>query len=184
MIHAIFARYLAGASAIALMAGAAFSPIAAQSQQMSSTAKTVKQIDTECGAIQNAIMALHPIHVGFVSNHWKVYSDADYTVAEHSHKSLTLVDAWKQGKSYAWIQAHTFSTTGEQHATQLCFRQSDGTLERARQASSSANLNSASVQQAYFASNGTIIQKSSAFVENDPVLAKKITALPFYNVLP
>jgi hypothetical protein len=71
-----------------------------------------------------------------------------------------------------------------QRATQLCFRQSDGTLERARQATTVPSLAAAGAEQAYYASNGKLIQKTTLFEQNDPMLAKKIAALPFFAVLP
>ncbi len=42
----------------------------------------------------------------------------------------------------------------------------------------------ASAQEAYFASDGTLIAKVGAFEVNDPVIAKTVQALPFYSVLP
>jgi hypothetical protein len=95
-----------------------------------------------------------------------------------------LADVYKQGSNYAWVSAHSFDASGKQRATQLCFRQSDGTLERARQATTVPDLAAAAAQQAYFASDGALIQKTTLFEENDPQLAKKIEALPFYSVLP
>ena len=147
-------------------------------------ASAIGQIDTECNAIQNAVMALHPIHVADQSGTWVVLSDADFAVAEKVGASIVLADVYKQGSSYAWVAAHSFDASRKQRATQLCFRQSGGTLERARQATAVPDLAAASVQQAYFASDGTLIQKAALFEENDPQLAKKIEALPFYSVLP
>jgi hypothetical protein len=147
-------------------------------------ASAIGQIDTECDAIQDAVMALHPIHVGYQSGAWVVLSDADFAVAEKVSASIVLADVYKQGAKYAWVAVHSFDVSGKQRATQLCFRQSDGTLERARQATTVPNLAAASAQQAYFASDGTLIQKTALFQENDPQLAITIKALPFYSVLP
>jgi hypothetical protein len=147
-------------------------------------AASISQIDTECGAIQNAIMALKPIHVALVNSKWKVLSDQDYAVAERTNSSITLADVWKQGSSYAWVHSHTIDSKGNQRATQLCFRQADGTLERARQATTVPELDAAAAKQAYYASDGSIIQKTSIFEVNDPAIAKKIAELPFYSVLP
>ncbi|MGB8909027.1 MAG: hypothetical protein WCC84_09790 [Candidatus Cybelea sp.] len=147
-------------------------------------ASPIGQIDTECNAIQNAVMALYPIHVAYQSGTWVVLSDADFAVAEKVGASIMLADVYKQGSNYAWVAAHSFDASGKQRATQLCFRQSDGTLERARQATTVPDLGAVSAQQAYFASDGTLIQKTALFEENDPQLAKKIEALPFYSVLP
>jgi ligand-binding SRPBCC domain-containing protein len=162
-----------------LLAVAAFAATAT-----SRAADSIKQIDTECNAIQDAVMALHPIHVAYRSGNWIVLSDADYTVAERTKASVTFADVYKQGSKYAWVHAHSFTSTGKQRATQLCFRQSNGTLERARQAATVPNLAAASAQQAYYTSSGKLIQKTAIFEENDPMLAKTIQALPFYNVLP
>jgi len=145
---------------------------------------SVKEIDTECNAIQNAVMALQPIHVGLVSSKWVVLSDADYTAAQQQNASALFADVYKQGANFAWVHSHSADSKGNQRATQLCFRQSDGSLERARQATTIADLSGASAQQAYFASDGTVIQKTSLFEINDPAIAKTIKSLPFYAVLP
>jgi hypothetical protein len=153
-------------------------PVAAQS------ANSIKQINAECNAIQDAIMAFHPVHLALLNSKWKVLSTGDYTVAERTHTSVTFVDAWKQGNNYAWIHAHSFDASGNQRATQLCFRQSDGTLERARQATTLSGLGAASAQVAYFSSSGKVLSKTSLFVVNDPAIAKRVSALPYYSQLP
>jgi len=172
---------LAAVATVLVFAGAVVleEPVSAQT-----TSDTIKQINTECNAIQDAILALHPIHVAFRSGKWDVLSDADYTVAMQTKASITFADVYRQGSKYAWVHAHSFDSQGNQRATQLCFRQSNGTLERARQATTVPDLAADSAQQAYFLSNGTLIQKSSLFEMNDPLLAKTIQSLPFYSVLP
>jgi ligand-binding SRPBCC domain-containing protein len=147
-------------------------------------AASVKQIDTECNAIQDAVMALHPVHVAYRSSSWAVLSDADYAAAEQTKASVTFADVYKQGAKYAWVHAHSFNEQGTQRATQLCFRQSDGTLERARQAATVPDLASAAAEQAYFSPDGKVIQSTKLFEMNDPMVAKTIEALPFYSVLP
>jgi len=156
----------------------------AASAKSSAAPGPVAQIDTECNAIQDAVMALHPIHVAYRSGNWVVLSDADYTVAERTKASITFADVYKQGSKYAWVHAHSFDSSGRQRATQLCFRQSNGTRERARQATTVPSLAAASAQQAYYTSSGKLIQKTALFEQNDPMLAKSIASLPFYNVLP
>jgi hypothetical protein len=160
-------------------------PAAARSQQNAgAAANQVKAIDADCSAIQNAIMALHPVHVALIQSKWKVLSDADWTLAQQTRASITFADAWKATSGYAWIHSHSFDAQGNQRATQLCFRQNDGTLERARQATTIPDLNAASAQEAYFASDGTLIFQVGAFDQNDPALSKTIQALPFYSNLP
>jgi hypothetical protein len=159
-----------------------FLPTTARSQ--TSNASAVKKIDTECNAIQDAVMALKPVHVAYRSGTWAVLSDADMTVAMQTKASIAFADVYKQKSNYAWVHAHSFDANGNQRATQLCFRQSDGTLERVRQATTVPDLAAASAKQAYYASNGTLIQKTKLFEVNDPMIAKTIKSLPFYSVLP
>ena len=111
-----FRKAAVGVVACLLTAGL-FVPLPAYSQN-TGDAGAIKAIDTDCSAIQNAVMALHPIHVALIKNTWKVLSDADYTVAEQTRASITLVDAWKQGTTYAWIHSHSFDAQGNQRATQ------------------------------------------------------------------
>ena len=160
-------------------------PIAARSQaDAGAGAAAVKQINTECGAIQDALTALHPISLVYAQSTWKVASDADVSVAERTHASVTIANVWKQGKDYAWVHAHTFDQQGDQRATQLCFRQKDGSLERVRQAATVPDLSGAAAEQAYYGSDGALIQKTGAFEVNDPMIAKKVADLPFYKTLP
>lgn len=158
--------------------------LATAAKSQAASAESLAQIDTECNAIQNAVMAMHPIHVAYRSGTWVVLSDADAAAAEQVSGTILLADAYKQGQKYAWVQAHTFDSNGKQRATQLCFRQSDGTLERARQAVAVPDLAAAGAEQAYYSSDGQVIQKTALFEVNDPLVAKKIEALPFYSVLP
>jgi ligand-binding SRPBCC domain-containing protein len=152
--------------------------------QMMSAGDAIKHIDTECNAIQDAVMALKPVHVTLRSGTWYVLSDAQMTAALQTKASLTFADVWKQGGSYAWVHTHRFNASGVQRATQLCFRQSNGTLARVRQATTDRALFSASAQQAYYSRDGKLIQKTAVFAENDPMIAKSVEALPFYSVLP
>ena len=86
------------------------------------------QRDSKCG------YGLKPIHVTLRSGTWYVLSDAQMTAALQTKASLTFADVWKQGANYAWVHTHRFNASGIQRATQLCFRQSNGTLARVRQA--------------------------------------------------
>jgi hypothetical protein len=144
----------------------------------------VKQIDADCQSIQNATMALHPVHLALVSGNWRVFSEGDYAVVEQTHKSIAFADVWKQGANPAWVTGHSFNANGDQRAAQLCFRQADGTLERAKQAGTAPDLDAASAEVAYFANDGSVIQKTSLFEVDDPAISKKVSDLPFYSVLP
>lgn len=147
-------------------------------------ATEVHNTDTECDAIQNAIMALKPVHVALIKSTWSVLSDKDFAVVEQMKKSVTLADVWKQGNNYAWVHSHTFDANCNQRATQLCFRQSDGTLQRAKQAATIPSLRAASAKTAYYAPDGSIVQQAIGFDMNDPAIARKISDLPYYKVLP
>ena len=164
-----------------LLAFGAFTPASAT---QSAHGKFVAQIDAECNAIQNAVIALTPIHVAYQSGKWAVMSDADATAMVQTNAQLTFADVYKQGNNYAWVHAHSVNQQGAQRATQLCFRQSDGTLERVRQAATIPGLSAASAEQAYFSPDGKVIQQTKLFEINDPMIAKKIKELPFYAVLP
>lgn len=148
-----------------------------------STAKTVAAINSECSAISLAVMALKPVHVVLVSGQWKVVSEGDFTMAEKTHSAVMFVDAYKQGKNYALIHSHTFGQGGAQRATELCFRQSDGSLERAKQAET-VNALAAADATAYFASDGTLLEKTATYAENDPAVSKKVADLPYFSSLP
>jgi hypothetical protein len=166
----------------ALLLSAAF-PLIAQSQA-NNAAVQQKQIDADCSAIQGAVMALRPVHFLLTSSTWNVVSDGEVAVADRTHAAVTIADVWMQKKQPAWVHAHSYDQQGNQRATQLCFRQKDGSLQRARQATTVPALDSASAEQGFFASDGTPIYASAAFEANDPTLAKQVTALPFYKVLP
>jgi len=171
-------RYLVSVLiAVAACCSLAAVPVSAQND-------AVKQIDSDCLAIENAVMALHPIHVALVAGQWKVLSDGDYTIAQQTHKSITFADVYKQGSGYAWVHSHSFAATGKQTATQLCFRQADGSLERVRQATSVPDLDAAGAQVAYYTPGGKVIQKTTLFEVDDPAIAKRVKDLAFYQVLP
>ena len=85
---------------------AAFLAVAAltgTAKSQTNTPTVIGQIDAECNAIQDAVMALHPIHVAYKSGTWVVLSDADYTVAAQTNVSIMLADVYKQGSKYAWV---------------------------------------------------------------------------------
>lgn len=167
--------------AAALVCGTLLLPSVARSDD--SVAAAVKAIDTDCNAISLAVMALKPVHVVLADGTWKVVSDGDFTIAENTHSAVMFVDAYKQGKNYAFVHSHTFAQGGAQRATELCFRQSDGTLERAKQAETVKALAAANAT-AYFASDGTLLQKTATYAENDPAVTKKVADLPYFNSLP
>ena len=169
---------------ISVLAAVLSTTIIAPTLAQTDSASQIKQINTECNAIQDAVMALKPVHVVLHSGTWAVMSDADAAAAVKTNASVTFANVWKQGTSYAWVHAHSVTQQGAQRATQLCFRQSDGTLERVRQAATMPQLSQAAAQQAFYSSDGKLIQKSQLFEENDPMIAKTIQSLPFYAVLP
>ncbi len=156
----------------------------APAQVQKTNALAIKQIDDECNAIQDAVMALKPIYVAYQSGNWVVVTDNDAAVAMQTNGKATFADVFKQGNNYAWVHAHSINSQGTQRATQLCFRQSDGTLQRVRQAETIPGLSQAAAEQAYYSSNGRLLQKTKLFEENDPMIAKTIKDLPFYAVLP
>ena len=167
--------------AAAAALGVLLMPSIARSED--STASAVAAINSECNAISLAVMALKPVHVVLADGTWKVLTEGQYTVAENTHAAVMFVDAYKQGKNYALIHSHTFGSGGAQRATELCFRQADGTLERAKQAET-VNALAAAEATAYFASDGTLLQKTATYAENDPAVTKKVADLPYFSSLP
>jgi hypothetical protein len=84
-------RDIVRAILIAFFVGAVVAaPPAAYSQDSAATLQ-IKTIDTDCMAIQNATMALQPVHLALVQSKWTVLSDADYAVAQQTRASIVLV---------------------------------------------------------------------------------------------
>lgn len=180
----MFLMSLSRAVRVVAACSIAVAALTLQAPAQPTTDAAVKAIDGDCNAIDMAIMALKPVHVMLQASTWKVVADADWVAAQQTHASVTFVDAWKQGSNYAWVHSHTFDASGNQRATQLCFRQADGSLQRARQAGTVPALDAAGAQEAYFAPDGSLIVKVGAFEVNDPAVAKSVKALPFYANLP
>lgn len=172
---------------LVLLCVASVTPIA-RSQSMGTTASSppspVAAIDAQCSAIQDAVMALKPVHVVYRSNNWNVVGDKDYTVMSQTKTSILFADVYKQGSNYAWVTSHTFDSHGNQRATQLCFRQSDGSLQRVRQATTVEGLSATAATEAYYSSDGNLLQKTTLFAANDPMIVKTVKSLPFYSELP
>ena len=168
----------------ALVFFAASQSPAATSQPPAAVASQVEAIDTNCLAIQDAVMALKPTQLVYANSTWKIASDADVTVAERTKASVMIASVYEQGNNYAWVVWHAWDQKGNQSATQLCFRQQDGSLERAKQAADISSLNGAAAAVGYYTPGGAIIYQSDLFEVNDSKIAKKITELPFYKELP
>jgi hypothetical protein len=170
---------LAAAPAIAQQAAPTLPPA-----QMVSPQILVARIDQNCGVYHSATQTERPTDIIEVkTNVWKIVADKDIAAAEKSNSFTTYAKVWKQAGNYVWIHEVTTGAKGGRHATQLCFR-TDGTVQRIRQALTIPALDTASATAAYYRSDGSLIQKTSLFEENDPAIAKKIAALPFYKNLP
>jgi cytochrome c556 len=144
----------------------------------------VAQIDQNCGVFRTAIQTEKPYDVAEVkSSVWKVVQDADLVAAEKTHSFTTYAKVWKQAGNYVWIHSVTTGSGGGRHATQMCFR-TNGTLARVRQALSIPALDTAAATAAYYRQDGSLIQKSNLFEENDPAIAKKVAQLPYFKNLP
>ena len=151
--------------------------------QMVSPDILVARINTNCDVTRQFIKTIAAKHVILAHSTWKLASDSDAVVAERTHAGIMIADVWSQNNHYVWVHSHRIAQTGTQHATQLCFRP-DGTLARIRQASTIPSLDAASATVAYVNTDGSIIRKVGVVVMNDPTIQKKITAEPFYSVLP
>jgi hypothetical protein len=143
----------------------------------------ISQIDVTCDTMVQQQQLIKPVHVVYDSSNWKVVSDGDLAVATRTNANAALADVWKQNGKYVWVHAHSMNQNGTQRATQLCFR-TDGTLARVRQAQTVPALAAADATRAYYNTGGTMVAKFGVYEENDPALAKVVTALPYYKILP
>jgi hypothetical protein len=144
----------------------------------------VARIDQNCGVYHTATESQRPTLVAEVKTSvWKVVDENTFAMAEKTHTLITYAKVWKQAGNYVWVHEVTTGSQGGRHATQMCFR-TDGTVQRIRQAANIPALDTASATAAYYRSDGSLIQKTSLFEENDPAIAKKIAALPFFKNLP
>lgn len=159
------------------------STIAAQPSGTSAVA----QIDTECDAVLSAVSQTSPVSVILQGKKWVVLSDADLQnmagPRNPGQGTPHYAGVYKQGGRYVYVHEVSFDQSSQQHALGLCFR-SDGTLERARQAQNIPGLSSATADRAYYAADGTLIQKTSGFNEKDPTIAMNVKDLRYFSVLP
>ena len=148
----------------------------------SSGPSAVAQIDAECDAVLSAVSQASPVNVILHRKQWIVLTDAQLP-------SLTgsliphYAGVYKEGSRYRYVREVSIDKNGRQHALGLCYR-SDGTLERARQAKTVPELSSEAAQRAYYAIDGTLIQKTPGFNEKDPTIAKNFKDLRYFSVLP
>lgn len=146
----------------------------------------VAQIDTECDAVLTATSQTSPVSVILQGKKWVVLNLADVQAGGAGNPgSLTphYAEIYKQGARYAYVREVSFDKSSQQHALGLCYR-SDGTLERARQAENMPKLSSETAERAYYAADGTLIQKTPGFNEKDPTVVKNFKDLQFFSVLP
>jgi hypothetical protein len=147
-----------------------------------SGASAVAQIDTECDAVLSAVSQTSPVSVILHGKQWVVLTDAQLQNLTGSLIPL-YAGVYKQGGRYRYVREVSVDKYGQQHALGLCFR-SDGTLARARQAKTVPELSSEKGQRAYYAADGTLIQKTPGFDEKDPTIAKNVKDLRYFSVLP
>jgi hypothetical protein len=143
----------------------------------------VARIDVTCDMMVQQQKLITPVHLVYASSTWNVVSDPTVMAADRTNATIAFADVWKQNGKYVWVHAHRVDQQGAQRATQLCFR-TDGTLARVRQATTIPALDAAGATRAYYYTNGTLITKIAGFEEDDPAIAKAITALPYYKNLP
>ena len=135
----------------------------------------------------SAVSQTSPVTVVLQGKNWVVVNLANF---ENGGGSLNpgqgtphYAEVFKQGTSYVYAREVSFDKYSQQHALGQCYR-ADGTLERARQAMNVPGLSSETAEKAYFAANGTLIQKTPGFNEKDPTIAKNFKDLRYFSVLP
>ncbi|HTJ25218.1 MAG TPA: hypothetical protein VMA36_03545 [Candidatus Limnocylindria bacterium] len=177
--------------AVALAIGIAglAAPAAAQTtkpltpSQMVSPDILVKRIDLNCQVFHNAIQTVQPTEVAAIqAASWTVVDAAHKQQVESMKDHVWIVQVWKQAGNLNWVHSARLDARGARHATQLCFR-NDGTLARARQATTIPGLDAASARQAYFNTDGSVIRASSLFEVNDPAIGKRVDALPYFKLV-
>ncbi|MGR4065191.1 MAG: hypothetical protein ACLQPV_07055 [Vulcanimicrobiaceae bacterium] len=134
-------------------------------------------IDAACSAIQQSVGGQTPVHVAQQNGKWSVVTDSGFAAAQASNSTTALADAYSQG-NYLWVQGR--SAGG---AFQLCYR-ADGSLQRAKQSATLPGLGAVDAAVGYFAADGTLLDSTGGFDAAGGMVAKKLTDLPFYALLP
>ena len=143
----------------------------------------VARIDANCGVFRDAIKTQPATTVAaLASRQWAVIDASKQNDVLATHANVWVAQVWKQAGNYVWVHSNRFDTQGNEHATQLCFR-NDGTLARVRQATALPDLDAAGARAAYFNTDGSLIQADALFEKDDPAIAKQITAEPFMKPL-
>jgi hypothetical protein len=142
----------------------------------------VAQIDAKCDSLLSGLSQTMPVSIILHGKNWIVLNESDLLHAVGSG-TPHYAEVYKQGGRYVYVREVSFDKYDEQHALGLCYR-NDGTLERARQAQTIPGLSSEKAQRAYYAADGTLIQKTPGFNDKDPTVAKNLKDLRYFSVLP
>jgi hypothetical protein len=164
-------------SALALTAALAAPVLTFATAAPATAASADADIDAACSAIYQSVSGQSPAHVALQNGKWVAVGDAGFSAAKASSATAALADAYSPG-SYVWVQGRTASG-----AFQLCYR-ADGSLQRARQAATLPGLGAVDAAVGYFGPDGTLLDSAGGFDSGAGMVAKKITDLPFYAVLP
>jgi hypothetical protein len=143
----------------------------------------VERIDTNCVVFKSAIKTVKPTDVIAEKKTWRLASADEASTARAHLTAYTLAEVWKQAGNYNWIRSYTVGSGGGHHAVQMCFR-NDGTLARVRQGATIPALDASGSSVAYYNTDGSVIRKSATFSVNDPLIARRVRDLPYFNVLP
>jgi hypothetical protein len=148
---------------------------------------TAAQIDTACDGVLSAVSQDMPVSVILRGKKWVILNEAELQSLVGSMNpgegTPHYAEVYKQSARYVYAREVSIDKSGQQHALGLCFR-SDGTLARARQAQNVPGLSSETAQRAYYAADGTLIQKTPGLNQNDPTIAKNVRDLRYFSVLP
>jgi len=142
------------------------------------------RIDTNCAVFKDAMKSQKPTDVlAMKSSTYRLASTSDIETAKKSHSSFTMAEVWKQAGNYQWVRAYTAGSSGGHHAAQLCFR-NDGTIARVKQSATIPSLDASGASVAYYNTDGSVIQKTTAFDMGDTLIVKRVKDLPYYKILP
>src|SRR5262249_15932501 len=133
-------------------------------------------------ALMSAISQTLPVSLILDGKNWVVLNETQLqSVLQSGTPHYAAV--YKQDARYIYVREVSLDKYGRQHALGESYANA-GTLERARQALSIPALSSATAERAYYAADGTMIQKTPGFNEKDPTIAMNIKDLRYFAELP
>ena len=182
-ISALTLSLAAAAATLAAPASAQMAKPLTPSQKVG--ARTlIARIDTNCAVVAGAIKTEPAIVVRRRVDTYSVTQPTTTTddVALERRRGSTA-EVWRQAGHLVWVKLVGRNRSGGREAAQLCYR-ADGSLARARLATSMNGLDAVASNIAWFNTNGARIAKVGVVSQDDPNLYRRVERLPFFDKLP